>query len=80
MHAHTCMHGRVCAFDLHIHLRGGVDEGRDQRQKERKAGRQRAAGGRKRRCRAYQSTCTHSSDVRASNTPSGRPLIELPLR
>ena len=77
MHAHTCMHARVCAFDMHIHL-GGGDEGRDERQKERKAGRQRAAGGRKRRCRAHQSTCTHVSDVRASNTPSVRPLIELP--
>ena len=39
------MHGRVCAFDIHIHLGGGVDEGRDERQKERKLSRHRAAGG-----------------------------------
>ena len=64
---------------MHIHL-GGMDEGRDQRQKERKPGKQRAAGGRKRRCRAHQSTCTHVSDVRASNTPSGRSLIKLSYR
>ena len=78
MHTHACMHAYV--HSIFIYTYGGVDEGRDERQKERKPSRQRAAGGRKRRCRAHQSACTHSSDVRASNTPSGRPLIKLPPR
>ena len=47
MHAHTCMHARVRAFDIHIHLRGGWMKGEmKDRRKGRQAGRERRGGGR----------------------------------
>ena len=43
MHTHACMHGRVCAFDIHIHLGGG---GRRERSKtEGKEAKQAESGG-----------------------------------
>ena len=56
----TCTsHTWGCVCTRYSYTPRGVDEGRDERQKERKAGSQRAAWGSKKRCRAHQSTCTH---------------------
>ena len=69
---------RVCTRYAYTPKKGWMKGEMKDRRKGSQAGRER--GGRKRRCRAHQSACTHVSDVRASNTPSGRPLIELKFR